>query len=60
MTGCLYDFYFFFKHENLIGPMITGMKRWHTTTDNMIGNNLLAAAILGLAILLVYLLVHPR
>ena len=53
-------YYFFFKRENLIGPMITGRKRWHTTTDNIIGNNLLAAVILGLAILLVYFLVHPR
>jgi cytochrome b len=51
-------FYFFFKHENLIGPMITGMKRWPATADNPMGSNLLAAALLGLAILAVYLLVH--
>ena len=53
-------FYFFFKHENLIGPMITGMKRWHAAAENPAGSNLLAAAIFGLAILVVYLLVHPR
>ncbi len=51
-------FYFFFKHENLIGPMITGRKRWHTTADNPIGSNFIAAALFGLAILAVYLLVH--
>ena len=53
-------FYFFFKHENLIGPMISGMKRWHTAAENPAGSNLLAAAIFGLAILIVYLLVYPR
>ena len=53
-------FYFFFKHENLIVPMITGKKRWHAAVVNPAGSNLLAAAIFGLAILLVYLLVHPR
>lgn len=53
-------FYFFFKHENLIGPMITGKKRWHAAIENPAGSNLLAAAIFGLAVLLVYLLVHPR
>ena len=26
-------FYFFFKHENLIGPMITGMKRWPAASE---------------------------
>ena len=50
-------FYFFFKHENLIRPMVTGMKRWHAAADNPAGRNLLAAAIFGLAILVVYLLV---
>jgi cytochrome b len=53
-------FYFFFKHENLIGPMITGMKRWHAAAENTAGSNLSAAAIFGLALLAVYLLVHPR
>ena len=53
-------FYFFFKHENLIGPMITGMKRWHAAVETTAGSNLLAAAIFGLASLAVYLLVHLR
>ena len=51
-------FYFFFKHENLIGPMITGMKRWPAAVETAAGSNLLAAAIFGLAILAVYLLVR--
>ena len=51
-------FYLFFKHENLIGPMITGIKRWHAAAENPAGSNLLAAAILGSAILVVYLLVR--
>jgi cytochrome b len=51
-------FYFFFKHENLIGPMITGIKHWPAAPENTTGSNLLAAAILGLAILAVYLLVR--
>ena len=53
-------FYFFFKHENLIVPMITGRKRWHAAIENPVGSNLLAAAIFGLASLAVYLLVHLR
>jgi cytochrome b len=53
-------FYFFFKHENLIGPMITGVKRRHAADENPTGSNLLAAAIFGLASLAVYILVHPR
>jgi cytochrome b len=51
-------FYFFFKHENLIVPMITGRKRWHAAFENPAGSNLLAAAIFGLASLAVYILVH--
>jgi len=53
-------FYFFFKHENLIVPMITGRKRWQAAVENPAGSNLWAAAIFGLASLAVYLLVHPR
>jgi cytochrome b len=53
-------FYFFFKRENLIRPMITGMKCRHAEVDNPAASNLLAAAIFGLAILVVYLLVHLR
>ena len=51
-------FYFFFKHENLIVPMITGRKCWHSAAENPAGSNLLAAAIFGLAILAVYILVR--
>ena len=51
-------FYFFFKHENLIGPMMTGIKRWHAAVETTVGSNLLAAAIFGMAILAVYLLVR--
>ena len=51
-------FYFFFKHENLIVPMITGMKRWHAAAEITAVSNLLAAAVFGLAILAVYILVH--
>ena len=51
-------FYFFFKHENLVGPMITGRKHWHASIENPIGSNFLAAALFGLAILAVYLLVR--
>ena len=53
-------FYFFFKHENLIGPMITGIKRWHAAAENPPASNFLAAAIFGLVILAVYILVHSR
>jgi hypothetical protein len=51
-------YYFFFKRENLIGPMITGRKSWHAAVENTVGSNLLAAAIFALASLAVYLLVH--
>ncbi len=51
-------FYLFFKRENLIRPMITGRKRWHATTTNPIGSNMLAAVVFGLAALAVYLLVQ--
>ena len=51
-------FYFFFKHENLIVPMITGRKRRPADVDNPAASNLLAAAIFGLAILAVYILVR--
>jgi cytochrome b len=51
-------FYLFFKHENLIRPMTTGMKSWHAAVENPVGSNLLAAAIFGLATLAVYILVR--
>ena len=53
-------FYYFFKRENLIRPMITGRKPWHATEANPISSNFLAAVIFGLAVLAVYLLVHGR
>jgi cytochrome b len=51
-------FYYFLKRENLIGPMITGRKRWHTTTANPIGSHILAAVVFGLAVLAVYIVVQ--
>ena len=57
---CAVFFYFFFKHENLIMPMVSGRKRWHAAVENPVASNVLAAVILGLAILVVYLLVHGR
>jgi cytochrome b len=51
-------FYFFFKNENLIVPMITGRKRWYAAVENPVGSDFWAAAIFGLASLAVYLLVH--
>jgi cytochrome b len=51
-------FYFFYKNENLIGPMITGVKRWHTDVESADGRHLLAAVIFGLASLAVYILVR--
>jgi cytochrome b len=53
-------FYFFFKNENLIVPMITGRKRWYAAVENPVGSDFWAAAIFGLASLAVYILVHPR
>jgi cytochrome b len=52
-------FYFFYKRENLVKPMITGMKRWNgTEPDPAIGRTSIAAAIAGLAGLAVYFLVR--
>jgi cytochrome b len=52
-------FYFFYKRQNLVLPMITGVKPWHnadveTTPDR----TCLAVLIAGLAVLAVYLLVR--
>ena len=35
-------FYFFYKGENLIGPMITGVKRWYTDAEPADDRNLLS------------------
>jgi cytochrome b len=52
-------FYLFYKRENLVKPMITGVKEWsgagpHPAT----GRNWIAALIAGLAALAVYLIVR--
>jgi cytochrome b len=51
-------FYLFYKGENLIRPMITGVKHWDTPAESADGRNLLAAVIFGLAAVAVYLLVR--
>jgi len=51
-------FYLFVKRENLIRPMITGVKYWHTAAEPAAGRNLPAAVIFGLAAIAVYLLVR--
>jgi cytochrome b len=52
-------FYLFYKRENLVKPMITGVKAWHGTgSPPPTGSNWLAAVIAGLAALAVYLLVR--
>ena len=52
-------FYFFFKHENLIKPMITGVKQWNEVEpEPTIGRTWVAALIAGLVVLAVYFLVR--
>lgn len=52
-------FYFFFKRENLVKPMITGVKQWNgARPDPTTGRTWVAALITGLAALGVYLLVR--
>ena len=52
-------FYFFYKRQNLILPMITGVKPWHgAETEPASGRTWLAVLIAGLAALAVYLLVR--
>jgi cytochrome b len=52
-------FYLFHKRENLVKPMITGVKEWHRTGPSpTTGPNWMAALIVGLAALGVYLLVR--
>ena len=51
-------FYLFYKRENLVKPMITGVKEWRGTgSQPATGSSWLAAVIAGLAALAVYLLV---
>ena len=52
-------FYFFYKRENLVKPMITGVKQWSgTEPEPTTGRTWIAAAITGLAGLSVYFLVR--
>ncbi len=52
-------FYFFFKRENLLKPMITGFKQWNgVEPEPATGRTWMAAVIAGLAALAVYLLVR--
>ena len=52
-------FYFFFKRENLVKPMITGFKQWNgAEPDPATGRTWAAALITGLAALGVYLLIR--
>jgi cytochrome b len=52
-------FYFFFKNEDLVKPMVTGVKQWSGAEPQPAsGHTWLAALIAGLAALAVYLLVR--
>ena len=52
-------FYFLFKRENLVKPMITGVKQWNgAEPEPATGRTWAAALIAGLAVLAVYLLVR--
>jgi cytochrome b len=52
-------FYFFYKRENLVVPMVTGVKRWSATaSEPATGRAWMAALITGLAGLAVSLLVR--
>ncbi|MHC4791896.1 MAG: cytochrome b/b6 domain-containing protein [Planctomycetota bacterium] len=52
-------FYFFFKHENLLKPMVTGLKPWSgVVPEPTTGPTWKAALIAALAALAVYLLVQ--
>jgi cytochrome b len=52
-------FYFFFKRENLVKPMITGVKHWSgAEVEPASGRTWIAVVIAGLAALAVYLLVR--
>ncbi len=51
-------FYLIVKCENLIKPMILGIKDWHESAQPSTANHVLAAAIAGLAALAVFLVVR--
>lgn len=50
-------YHLFIKHENLLKPMITGVKHWHGPAEASTGNPWLALIIAGLAAGFVYILV---
>ncbi|MGA8243151.1 MAG: hypothetical protein WB818_21485, partial [Desulfobacterales bacterium] len=51
-------FYLFAKRENLVTPMITGVRSWNGTVEEPTGRSWAAAVIAGIAGVMVYLLVH--
>ncbi len=51
-------FYLFFKRDNLIYPMFTGIKQWHQDARSSQGNAWLAAVITALLALAVYGLIY--
>jgi len=52
-------FYFFFKRENLLKPMVTGLKQWNDpVSDSITGLAWKAVLVTGLAALAVYLIVQ--
>ena len=56
---CAILFYLFFKHENLIRPMITGVKQWAGNAAEAVADRTwLAVVIATLAAIAVYLLVR--
>ncbi len=55
---CAILFYLFFKHENLVMPMITGVKQWAgNAAEAVAGRTWMAVVIAALAAIAVYLLV---
>lgn len=51
-------FYFLVKRENLVTPMITGVRRWNGVVEGLSGRNRTAALIATTAAVAVYLLVR--
>lgn len=51
-------FYFFVKRENLVSPMITGVRSWSGTVEEPTGRTWAAAVIAGIAAVAVFLLVR--
>ena len=56
---CAILFYLFFKRENLLKPMITGVKQWSgKAAESVADRNWLAMVIAALAAVAIYLLVR--